>query len=175
MDPPADGQTGPWAPPRLVWRDEWRLGIAALDADHQELVRLLNRLLESQGQAHADAEDQSADGGQGPAEPDQVAELAALVAHLRAHFGREEALMAAIAYPGLEDHRGEHAMQIAELLALCRELEASGARRLPSERLEWIKRWCFDHLVTEDRRLAEAYRIQQAHLGGANARTGGLP
>ena len=161
MDPPADGQTGPWASPRLVWRDAWYLGIAAPDTDHRELVRLLNRLLESQGQARGDPDGQSADGGQGTAGPDQVTELAGLIVHLREHFRREEALMAAIAYAGLEDHCSEHAMQIAELLTLCRELENSGASRLAAESLECIKRWCFDHFVTEDRRLAEAYRAHQ--------------
>ena len=28
----------------LVWRDEWLLGIEPFDADHKELVKLLNRL-----------------------------------------------------------------------------------------------------------------------------------
>jgi hypothetical protein len=36
---------GNWASPLIVWRDAWCLGIEALDADHQELVRLLNQLL----------------------------------------------------------------------------------------------------------------------------------
>lgn len=175
MDPPAQRQTGPWASPRLVWREEWCLGIEALDTDHRELVRLLNLLLESQGQALEDSEGHQADGGQRPVEPGQEADLAALIAHLREHFRREEELMAAIAYAGLEDHRSEHAMQIAELLILCRELENSGARRLAAESLEWIKRWCFDHFVIEDRRLAEAYRIHQRHIGTADSEMGGGP
>ncbi|MFZ0789297.1 MAG: hemerythrin family protein [Chromatiaceae bacterium] len=169
MDPPADGQAGPWASPRLAWRDEWCLGIEALDTDHRELVRLLNRLLESQGQARGDSEGQPADGGQGPVEPGQVADLAALIAHLREHFRREEELMAAIRYAALEDHCSEHAMQIAELLALCRDLENRGARRLAAESLEWIKRWCFDHFVTEDRRLADAYWIHQAAANSSSS------
>ncbi len=164
MDPSTEGQTEPWASPRLVWREEWCLGIEALDTDHRELMRLLNRLLESQGQALGDSERHQADGGQGPAEPGQVADLATLIAHLRDHFRREEELMAAIAYAGLEDHSSEHAMQIAELLALCREFEISGASRLAAESLECIKRWCFDHFVTEDLRLADAYRAHQTRL-----------
>jgi len=36
---------GNGASPLIVWRDAWCLGIEALDADHQELVRLLNQLL----------------------------------------------------------------------------------------------------------------------------------
>lgn len=36
------------------------------------------------------------------------------------------------------------------------------------ESLEWIKRWCFDHLVSEDRRLAEAYHGRTAPSGAHN-------
>jgi len=91
------------------------VGIEALDTDHRDLVRLLNRLLEFQGQARGHSEGQQADGGPGPVEPGQVADLAALIAYLREHFRREEELMAAIRYAGLEDHCSEHAMQIAML------------------------------------------------------------
>lgn len=45
---------GNWASPLIVWRDAWCLGIEALDAAHQELVRLLNQLLEAQAETLAE-------------------------------------------------------------------------------------------------------------------------
>lgn len=153
---------GDWASPLIVWRDAWCLGIEALDADHQELVRLLNQLLEAQAETLAEGGPGHPRRGEDQPRQSQVAGLAALIQHLHAHFRREEDLMTAIDYPDLEAHRGEHAMQAAELMALCRELEDSGAEQLSGESLEWIKRWCFDHFITEDRRLANAYLAHRA-------------
>jgi hemerythrin len=168
VPPPSHLPAPDWASPLIVWRDAWCLGIESLDTDHQELVRLLNALLQVQGApSPKPGLDPPAEGQRSP-EGSQVAGLATLIAHLRAHFQREEALMSAIDYADREAHRGEHAMQIAELMALCREQEERGERRLQADSLEWIKRWCFDHLVSEDRRLAEAYHRRTTPSAGRN-------
>lgn len=148
---------GDWASPLLVWREEWCLGIEALDTDHRELVRLLNQLLRAQAAPPRQAGPGQARRGDDRPGQGQITALAGLIKHLRAHFHREEDLMAAIDYADLEAHRADHEMQTAELMDLCRHLEGSGAEHLSAESLEWIKRWCFDHFITEDRRLADAY------------------
>ena len=157
MPPFTESPGEDWTSPLLVWREEWCLGIEALDTDHQELVRLLNQLLQAQAVPLAEGGPGHARHGDDRPGRDQLAILAALIEHRRAHFRREEDLMAAIDYPDLEAHRGEHEMQTAELMDLWRHLEDSGAEHLSAESLEWIKRWCFDHFITEDRRLAEAH------------------
>jgi hypothetical protein len=36
-------------------------------------------------------------------------------------------------------------------------LEREHGDAFSHESLQWVKRWCFDHFVAEDRRLARAY------------------
>jgi hemerythrin len=146
----------------LVWRDDWLLGIETVDADHKELVRLLNLLLSEKINGPRDRV--APHSPSAPSQPgrDQVARFGALVDHLHDHFRREEAIMLSVGYPDFEAHRGEHSMQIAELTELRRRLTDSGGRRhLDPESLEWVKRWCFDHFVTEDRRFAEFFLRQK--------------
>ncbi|CRI67396.1 hypothetical protein THIOKS1570026 [Thiocapsa sp. KS1] len=142
----------------LVWRDEWCMGIPTLDADHRKLVKLVNILLTGQpaGQPEPDREDdhhRSVDLTR--AEP--LRRFEALVDHLRHHFEREEALMLSIDYDDFQTHKCEHSLQLAELTELRRQLLSEGRAHFSRESLQWIKRWCFDHFIAEDRRLADAY------------------
>lgn len=129
----------------LVWRDAWLLGIDLLDADHREMVRLINAVF-------------CADGTAEPAASPIGERLDALFDHLRAHFEREERLLVAIDYPGLAEHKREHAIQMAELVDLKRAVTETGARCLSEEAAEGIRRWFFNHVIAEDQRFARYYR-----------------
>jgi hemerythrin len=146
----------------LVWRDDWLLGIETVDADHKELVRLLNLLLSEGGGGSPDRGAPQASPGRRQPGTEQLARFSALVDHLHDHFRREEEIMLSVRYLDFDAHRGEHSMQIAELTELRRRLtDSGGRRRLDPESLEWVKRWCFDHFVTEDRRFAEFYLLRK--------------
>jgi hemerythrin len=129
----------------LVWRDAWLLEIDLLDADHREMVRLMNAAF-------------CADGAADPAAPPMGERLDALLDHLRGHFGREERFLAAIDYPGLAEHTREHAIQMAEFVDLKRAVTKTGARCLSEEAAEGIRRWFFNHVIAEDQRFARYYR-----------------
>lgn len=134
----------------LVWHESWLLQIDELDADHREMVRLINDLF----CAGISAEDT----GDAQPMPPMTERLSALLHHLRAHFEREEAFLAAIEYPDLVEHRREHGIQMAELVDLHRVLTQSGARCLDEEATDGIRRWFFNHVVAEDLRFARYYR-----------------
>lgn len=144
----------------LVWRDEWCMGIPTLDADHRKLVRLVNILLTGRP---ADRQESGADRADDHHEPfdlqsaEPLRRFEALVDHLRHHFEREEALMLSIDYDDFQTHRCEHSLQLAELTELRRQVLREGRAHFSRESLQWIKRWCFDHFIAEDRRLADAY------------------
>jgi len=137
-------------PTPLTWHEGWALGIEELDADHREMLRLLNLLF---------AAGRTADESAHPAEdPPSVNErLQAVLAHLRIHFDREEAFLHSIGYPGLEEHRGEHALEMAELVDLSRDLAHRRACCLDEESAAAIKRWFFNHVIAEDQRYADYY------------------
>lgn len=124
----------------LIWRDAWLMDIDLLDAEHREMVRLINRL----------------------ASPDDDAPLAgrlgALIDHLRRHFHAEQEFLRAIDYPEIDEHCREHAMQLAEFVDLSRTLAGDGARRvLNEEDMQAIKLWFFNHVIAQDRRFAAFY------------------
>ena len=134
----------------LVWHESWLLQIDELDADHREMVRLINDLFCAGSAAEAT-------GGPQPTPP-MTERLAALIDHLRVHFEREETFLAAIEYPDLTEHRREHGIQMAELVDMLRVLTETGARCLDEEASDGIRRWFFNHVVAEDLRFARYYR-----------------
>lgn len=124
----------------LTWRDEWLLDIDMLDAEHREMVRLINRL--------GDATD--------PA-PLSL-RLGDLITMLRGHFLVEQRFLREIAYPHMEDHTRDHRLQLAELVDLRRSLATSSEATMSPAELHPIKDWFFNHVVAEDRRFAAYYR-----------------
>lgn len=132
----------------LEWSEDLNLGIEEIDADHRQLVGVLNELfvacLEEQG-------------------PDVLAEiLARLVDHTRGHFAREEAVMERHGYPGLGAHRGEHALLIAQVLEIQRIFEKSADRALNNEMLTFLKDWLVDHIQGSDRKIKKFVDSQTA-------------
>jgi hemerythrin len=137
----------------LTWREEWDHGIDWVDRDHREMVQRLNRLAAA-CTCLPDEPDRP-----DPRCRDQVlAALDALIEHNRRHFQSEEAFLRQIAYPGYEEHRREHVMQMAEFLDLRRDLVDDFSRHLRPATLEEFKHWFFNHVISEDRLYAEFYR-----------------
>jgi hemerythrin len=131
----------------LVWRDVWLLEIDPLDADHREMVHLLNAVF-------------CADEDRNTPPVPLTERLDALLAHLRVHFELEERFLAAIDYPELAEHKREHAIQMAELVDLRRAVTETDARCLSEEAEEGIRRWFFNHVIAEDQRFARYYRAR---------------
>ncbi|MES9850629.1 MAG: hemerythrin domain-containing protein [Candidatus Thiodiazotropha sp. L084R] len=124
----------------LVWRDNWLIGIEELDADHKEMVRLINRLAD-----HSE-------------ESPVLQRLENLAAHMQAHFDREERFLERIQYPERVAHTNEHTMETAEFTLLKRDLRESGASKMDNASLADIKTWFFNHAVAQDRLFADYYR-----------------
>jgi len=133
----------------LVWRNEWLLHIAPLDRDHQEMVRLLNRLAEPA----AEGADPCAD---------LLGRIDALITHIHDHFDREETFLESIDYPEREDHGREHALQMASFTGLRKSVADSRAPALDQDDLHAIKMWFLDHVFGEDKHYAEFYHRKLA-------------
>jgi hemerythrin-like metal-binding protein len=97
----ARGASDAWAaaeaggPLRLVWQEDYACGEPAIDAEHRELFRLANLLIEASLCRDADRNG-------------FLAALDACFAHVAAHFGNEERILAARGYAELEAHRAAH-------------------------------------------------------------------
>ena len=140
----------------LTWREDWAHGIDWVDRDHQEMVRRLNLLAET-----CDCL---------PDDPTRVdprcaerllGALDALIEHNRRHFQAEEAFLRQIGFPGYEEHRREHVMQMAEFMDLRRDLAADPPLPLGTEILDEFKHWFFNHVLAEDRVYAAYYHASR--------------
>jgi hemerythrin-like metal-binding protein len=127
-------QAKEWIP----WDEMLATGHAVLDNDHRRLVAMVNRLADRvvnhKGQ------------------DDYVSLLHELVAHTRAHFGREEQLMAECHYPDADAHKSEHARLLHDALEYMSEVEKSSAPSVSM--LYFFDQWLTRHIMTWDRDLA---------------------
>ena len=119
------------------WSPNLSVGVEVLDADHEALIDLLNRLV-------AEVE------GGGVFE--RVAErLDELIAHTEDHFRREEEIMAREEYPGAEHHGHIHAALLQEVRDFRKEFEAG--MEIGPEITEFIRTWLISHILESDKHL----------------------
>ena len=86
----------------ITWRDEFSVGVNAVDHEHRELIRLINELDEAMG-ANAD-------------QAVVVGALGEIYARIAAHFALEEKEMRAARYAALDSHKQDHEALLDELL-----------------------------------------------------------
>lgn len=144
----------------LRWTSALSIGIAELDAQHEELFRRVDRLLDAM-LAHDRSEASCL--------------LAFLQRHVTDHFAAEERIMREVAYPDAALHAAEHVAFAAEIAALAAMFALEGASARLVLRLErGVTRWLQDHVYSTDHALARfvlALKPEQAHVfAGAAAR-----
>jgi hemerythrin len=122
----------------IKWDHTLELGHEAMDAEHRQLVALVNQL------ANVIVDDLGKEA--------YDALLDDLIAHTRAHFGMEEQLMAACTYPNAEEHRAEHARLIRD--ALDRRAKFESTAEPSVSLLYFFDQWLTRHILAWDRDLA---------------------
>jgi len=122
----------------LQWRDEYRIGIAEVDHEHQGLIRLINEVHAALGADRSSA---------------RIEEfLGEIYARISAHFALEEKDMRAHHYPEFSQHKADHERLLDDIRDIMDEHSESGvlddqafASRLTA--------WFGDHFKTYDARL----------------------
>lgn len=122
--------------PRLLY-----LNIPEMDADHERLVALTNKISAIVEQPEFRQKDFST-------------ELRALKEYTLQHFSREEAYMAKIGYPKLAEHKIQHEKIIEALATLAAEGSTKGAKIALSLRL-FTQVWLFEHISGQDGEYAK--------------------
>ncbi len=127
------------------WLPEYSVGIDAIDAQHRELVNILNRLFIAVSRL----------------EGDKVIAgiLDALTGYTRTHFALEEQLMRLAKYPELAAHQEEHRRLIEKLDTLCRK-HLLEDKPIHFEMLAFLKTWLKEHIRGEDSKYSAA--LQEA-------------
>ena len=125
---------------KLEWSPALSVGIAEIDAQHQELFRRAARLLD----------------GLHRGEPAEMGELVDyLHRYAVTHFGEEESSMRDARYPGYARHKAEHDRFIGDLLVIAADLERDGSGKSLARRVDhWLREWLREHVSGTDAELA---------------------
>jgi hemerythrin len=123
---------------QIEWKDEFALGIATVDEDHQQLIEEINQLYD-QFRLPLDA-------------LTIESLLAELQADISAHFALEELLMEQAGFVEYEAHRQDHHRLLDQLHDLVFQFEEDpyeGRKLLKSTLSDWFG----DHFTSFDARL----------------------
>ncbi|MEW5729060.1 MAG: bacteriohemerythrin, partial [Pseudomonadota bacterium] len=125
----------------VKWTDEMSVHIPAIDDDHKKIVALLNKVI--------------AAGCAGVGRAAIAEALGELEDYTATHFGREEAMLRAKGYPGLDNHTLVHFKLIQELQRL-----RSAPEFRTREALDLLSRWLIEHILKTDMAYATYFNEQ---------------
>jgi hemerythrin-like metal-binding protein len=126
--------------PTIQWTQEMSVGIQSIDADHQILVGMVNRL------------DDAIKAARGKDSVSSI--LDALLDYTTYHFGREEALMQACGYPDLDAHRHTHKVLRTQVAHIRDRYVGNPETIHDREVLAFLKNWLTSHIMGRDKLYA---------------------
>jgi hemerythrin-like metal-binding protein len=123
----------------IEWKDSYRLGIPAVDYEHQEMIALLNDLYEGlQGEVDSHSVD---------------AFLGQVYARISAHFALEERVMRDRDYDQYADHKSAHESLLDEIREIMDEHDTGAFENAAEILAERLQTWFTEHFRTHDARL----------------------
>lgn len=128
---------------RIEWRDEFSVGVEEIDAQHRELIGLLNELADAKGA-----------GGASELVSDILSRLVDYVAY---HFGNEENHMVRFDYKDLVPHRQEHRAFIRKIQDLRRGY-LEDRETLTDDLSAFLMQWLETHILGTDQKYRQCFR-----------------
>ena len=120
----------------LTWKDEYSVGIEAMDNDHKKLLNLINQLQTSVHYYTGKEFEEKA--------------LEELVDYTKTHFKREEQLMEDNNYHALEAHKEEHKQFINTVNNLVEQYQTNSEVTIV-DALSFLKSWLIKHINGTDK------------------------
>lgn len=124
----------------LEWKSSYSVGVPILDADHQQLIDIINRIDRSEG------------------DEDTVQwALGQLTAYAHNHFQREERMLEAVDYPHLADQINEHKQFVQWLGTLKESLPGTAPFKATITEAvgNYLKTWLTHHILESDMEYKE--------------------
>ena len=123
----------------IEWQEQFKIGIAAVDHEHESMIALLNEL---HGKLQAGAD------------KDAVALfLGEVFAKISAHFALEEREMRERGYDQFADHKADHERLLDEIRDIMDRHEADPSFDFETELAGQLRDWFGVHFQTKDARL----------------------
>ena len=122
----------------LEWREDFSLGVPAVDHEHRELIGLINELYEDlqRPQSESDVGDF----------------LGELFARISAHFALEEKIMRDSRYDEYRDHKGDHERLLDEIRDLMDDFDDDEVVDVEAFG-RTLEHWFSEHFRTRDARM----------------------
>jgi hemerythrin-like metal-binding protein/PAS domain S-box-containing protein len=120
----------------LIWSDALKIGVDAIDNDHQVLVNLLNKIKTpnvNEGEINSVVDE--------------------LIEYTSYHFHREETIMDVCEYPGLEKHKELHLELIAHVIGYMKIWRSNNNPDALAELCKFLQNWLFKHIMMDDAEL----------------------
>jgi len=121
----------------IIWTEALRVGVDAIDKDHQILISLLAKV------THQSVDDKGVN-----------ETIDGLIDYTLYHFRREEMIMQACGYPDLEKHRGIHRDLIRKVNDLADAWRKDSDPEMCDRLRKFLKDWLFNHIIGDDARIA---------------------
>ena len=122
----------------ITWKDEFSVGVAAVDLEHRELIELINAL-DDDMQEYA-------------TQTTVMETLGEIYARISAHFALEERIMREAGYDGFVAHKQDHELLLDELLDVTDSVDDAGRYDRAGLSRD-LDRWFSDHFRTHDAKL----------------------
>ena len=123
----------------MRWTEKMSVGVPELDADHKELIKVINQLEENSGAAARGTAIRQC--------------LFALLRYAEYHFAREEKVLAACHYPGVRKQKLEHRDFVARMNQMHHRFDDNpddAAAVVNDELLGFLRDWLNHHILIED-------------------------
>lgn len=126
--------------PFIDWHEDFSVGIASIDSEHQTMLALLNKLYDSVQLERA---------------TESISDvLDGLILYIVTHFLHEEQYMLAARYPDYEQHKTEHESLRHHLMRIQAEAENGPTVVVANELLAFLKSWVMGHILFSDKAFA---------------------
>ena len=123
----------------IRWKEEFKLGVASIDYEHETLINLLNALI-------ADLEGE-------PSKKTVADVLGEVHAKIAAHFALEEQIMREQVYDQYEEHKADHEDLLDDIRDIMDDFEDNPEGDYTSVLSDRLQNWFGEHFRTHDARL----------------------
>ncbi len=124
----------------IQWSGVYAVDIPEIDRQHQELVKIINRLFQFMSEQK----------GKEILQP-TLDELSDYIIY---HFSTEEALMKEKSYPLMAEHKAEHALFIEKVIKFRKEFDTLKTN-MSIEIFYFLKDWLYHHITEVDKNMAK--------------------
>jgi len=133
----------------MLWKDNYKLGVPSIDAQHKELFRRVESFLQVL-RSEERWEDKI---------PKIDETLEFMKGYVVDHFRDEEEYQRSIGYPGYEAHKQKHTGMVDYVLEVTKQYEQSNNNEQLMQQFGGrLLAWLINHVAAEDQRIADYAR-----------------